>query len=88
MDNRLLINENLELKRTIEAMQKKMHSEYDKLNRIEQMVHANKPDLAYSLSKILNIKIGPEKDSEDFSSIDISNKGKMKKEGASTQVIE
>lgn len=84
MDNRLLINENHELKRTIEAMQAQLYSEYEKLNRIEKIVHANQSDLAYSLSKILNIKVGPEKDSEDYSSIDISTKGIKKKEGAGT----
>lgn len=78
MDNRLLINENHELKRTIESMQKELQLKYEKLHQIEQLVHHNKPDLAFSLSRILNLSLPPEKDSEDFSSIDISNKGKKK----------
>jgi ribosome-binding protein aMBF1 (putative translation factor) len=77
MHNRQLINENHDIKNKIDALSKKLHSEYERIGQIEALVIANKPDLAYSLASILDIKMVPEK--EDFASIKISTGKKLKK---------
>jgi hypothetical protein len=88
MHNRQMAHENHDMRNTIEALQKKLFSHYEKIGQIEALVIANKADLAFGLAKILDIKVGPEKEIEDYSSIEVTHhhkhNGTSNKKGAAT----
>lgn len=62
----------------MEALHRRLHDYYEKIGEIEALVIENKPDLAHRLSKLLELKIDPDRDGEDFGSIELDKKGNIK----------
>lgn len=62
----------------MEALHKRLHQYYEKIGEIEALVIENKPDLAHRISKILDIKVDPDHDIEDYGSLELDKKGNIK----------